>query len=124
MGDQRWNRWERRCKEAFLLPVPVPSDSIAGPPEPFLKVKSNIDKTKKTGKMILPVFFIIYKLKSSINYKLSTINYHLVPLYSVGITTSLVVFQRICQGGCVTTEGEVVARIWSENHRTAHVETV
>ena len=31
MGDQRWNRWERRCKEAFLLPVPVPSDSIAGP---------------------------------------------------------------------------------------------
>ena len=46
MGDQRWNRWERRCKEAFLLPVPVPSDSIAGPPEPFLKVKSNIDNKK------------------------------------------------------------------------------
>ncbi len=39
MGDQRWNRWERRCKEAFLLPVPVPSDSIAGPPEPFFKSK-------------------------------------------------------------------------------------
>ena len=47
MGDQRWNRWERRCKEAFLLPVPVPSDSIAGPPEPFLKVKSNIGKKQK-----------------------------------------------------------------------------
>ena len=45
------------CKEAFLLPVPVPSDSIAGPPEPFLKVKSNIDN-KKTGKMILPVFLL------------------------------------------------------------------
>ena len=75
--------------------------------------------------MILPVFFcFIYKLKSAINCKLSTINYHLVPLYSVGITASLVVFQRICQGGCVTTEGEVVARVWSENHRTAHVETV
>lgn len=74
--------------------------------------------------MILPVFFIIYKLKSSINCKLSTVNYHLVPLYSVGITAALVVFQRICQSGCVTTEGEVVARVWSENHRTAHVETV
>ena len=47
------------CKEAFHLPVPVPSDSIAGPPpEPFLKVKSNIDN-KKTGKMILPVFFYL-----------------------------------------------------------------
>ena len=56
MGDQRWNRWERRCKEAFLLPVPVPSDSIAGPPEPFLKVKKV--KNKKTGKMILPVFLL------------------------------------------------------------------
>ena len=116
MGDQRWNRWERRCKEAFLLPVPVPSDSIAGPPEPFLKVKSNIDKTKKNRQNDFACFFINYKLKSAINYKLSTVNYHLVPLYSVGITASLVVFQRICQGGCVTTEGEVVARIWSENH--------
>ena len=75
--------------------------------------------------MILPVFFcFIYKLKSSINYKLSTINYHLVPLYSVRITAALVVFQRICQGGCVTTEGEVVACVWSKNHRTTHVETV
>ena len=73
--------------------------------------------------MILPVFFI-YKQKSFINWKLSTISYHLVPLYSVRITAALVVFQRICQGGCVTTEGEVVARIWSENHRTAHVKTV
>ena len=27
------------------------------PPEPFLKVKSNIDN-KKTGKMILPVFLL------------------------------------------------------------------
>ena len=47
MGDQRWNRWERRCKEAFLLPVPVPSDSIAGPPEPFLKVKKVKNKKKQ-----------------------------------------------------------------------------
>ena len=27
------------CKEAFLLPVPVPSDSIAGHPRTFFKGK-------------------------------------------------------------------------------------
>ena len=81
-------------------------------------------KDKKNRQNDFACFFIIYKLKSSINCKLSTISYHLVPLYSVRITAALVVFQRICQGGCVTTEGEVVARIWSENHRTAHVKTV
>jgi hypothetical protein len=27
MGDQRWNRWERRCKEAFKWGT---SDGIAG----------------------------------------------------------------------------------------------
>ena len=52
MGDQRWNLWERGRKEAFLLPVPVPSDSIAGPPEPFLKIKN-----KKNRQKHLPVFF-------------------------------------------------------------------
>ena len=58
-------------KEAFLLPVPVPSDSIADPPEPFLKVKSNIDN-KKTGKMILPVFLLSISRKA-----LLTINFQL-----------------------------------------------
>ena len=46
LEDQRWNRWERGAKgqegagrdrkkqeEAFPLPAPVPSDSIAGPPK-------------------------------------------------------------------------------------------
>ena len=39
MGDQRWNRWERGRKEAFLLPVPGTSDGSAGNPEPFFKGK-------------------------------------------------------------------------------------
>lgn len=42
-----------------------------------------VKQNKKNRQNHLPVFFIIYKLKSSINFKLSTINYHLVPLYSV-----------------------------------------
>ena len=63
MGDQRWNRWERGQEGEKPLCAPVPSDSIAGPPEPFLKIKN-----KKNRQNHLPVFCFIYKLKSSINY--------------------------------------------------------
>ena len=62
MGDQRWNRWERRQEGEKPLCAPVPSDSIAGPPEPFLKIKN-----KKNRQNDFACFFIIYKLKSSIN---------------------------------------------------------
>ena len=53
MGDQRWNRWERRQEGEKPLCAPVPSDSIAGPPDPFLKIKN-----KKTGK-ITCLFFLL-----------------------------------------------------------------
>ena len=54
MGDQRWNRWERRQEGEKPLCAPVPSDSIAGPPEPFLKIKQ-----KKQAKALACFFYYL-----------------------------------------------------------------
>ena len=38
-------------------------------------------------------------------------NFILIPLYSVAVSRTLVVFKRVCQRGCVASEREVVARV-------------
>ena len=48
----------------------------------------------------------------------------LIPLYSIRITASLVILQGIRQCGCIASEGEVIAGIWRQHYRTAHVEAV
>ena len=45
------------AKRLFSFLSPFPAIPSLVPPEPFLKVKNNIDN-KKTGKMILPVFLL------------------------------------------------------------------
>ena len=48
----------------------------------------------------------------------------LIPLHGVAIATTLVVFKGIGKRGGIATEGEIIAGVWGQNHRTAHAETV
>ena len=48
----------------------------------------------------------------------------LIPLHGVAIATTLVVFKGIGKRGSIATEGEIIAGVWGQNHRTAHAETV
>ena len=48
----------------------------------------------------------------------------LIPLHGIAVATALVVFKGIGKRGGITTEGEVVAGVWGQNHRTTHAETV
>ena len=59
------------AKRLFSFLSPFPAIPSLVPPEPFLKVKNNIDN-KKTGKMILPVFLLSISRKA-----LLTINFQL-----------------------------------------------
>ena len=52
------------------------------------------------------------------------VNVTSIPLHGVGITTALVVFERIGKRGGIATEREVIAGVWREHHLTAHVEAV
>ena len=47
-----------------------------------------------------------------------------VPTDGIGIAAALVVFERVGKGGGVASEGEVVARVGGQHHRTRHVEAV
>ena len=48
----------------------------------------------------------------------------LIPLHGVAVAAALVILKSIGERGGVTTEREVVARVGSEHHLTAHVEAV
>ena len=52
------------------------------------------------------------------------VNVTSIPLHGVGITTALVVFERVGKRGGIATEREVIAGVWREHHLTAHVEAV
>ena len=52
------------------------------------------------------------------------VNVTSIPLHGVGITTALVVFERIGKRGGIATEREVIAGVWREHHLTAHVEAM
>ena len=48
----------------------------------------------------------------------------LIPLHSIAVTAPLVILQRVGKRGGVASEGEVIARVWSQHHRATHVEAV
>ena len=55
---------------------------------------------------------------------ISTLTSISIPLHGVAVAAALVILQRVGERGGIAAEREIVARVRSEHHLAAHVETV